>query len=519
MSMSDPRVKTGKRTVTTHNRTAVDEPNLATPPPLPVPSDSGESRRADSPFRNVGDRDLTLMQVSCDVVCACIALPLSLILLSKLSSVPVNAPGKLLTSMRIDSLFPLGVVLALALGGVYRVAHRRLQPSAFLELRELSFGVGCGCVLTLAIGSFLHGTFGTPEPYATQLVLAVIVAVGVITVGRIVLRFFLRRLTTTRVLVVGSGTTADRVMLGVRQEPAMTLVGRAVDGDTVDAGAIGRVTDLPELCRQLQVDRILVAASDQFSAESLDVYRRLQDSVHIAMVPRYYELISWRSRLTDLSGTPFLEIARPHLSAWDRFVKRAFDVCMSSAVLVVMSPLLLVVAVGVKLSSPGPVFFRQVRLGRNAEPFMVTKFRSMTIDAGAAPAGDAESEVDDPDRPLHELRKKNDEAGRVTDFGAFLRRTGIDEIPQFINVFKGDMSIVGPRPFIPSQSNVEGWATRRFEVRPGITGLWQVSGRNDLTHKDLVQLDYLYVASWSLWWDLKIMFETPMTMARGTGAY
>ena len=126
---------------------------------------------------------------------------------------------------------------------------------------------------------------------------------------------------------------------------------------------------------------------------------------------------------------------------------------------------------------------------------------------------------DDPDLPLHELRKKKDETGRVTHFGAFLRRTGIDEIPQFINVFKGDMSIVGPRPFVPDESNVEGWATRRFEVRPGITGLWQVSGRNDLTRKDLVQLDYLYVASWSLWWDLKIMFETPMTMVRGTGAY
>ncbi len=397
------------------------------------------------------------------------------------------------------------------------MAHRRLQPSAFLDLRDLSFGVGCGCVLALAVGAFLHGVFGTPEPYATQLVMAVIVAIAVITVGRIVLRFFLRRLTTTRVLVVGSGTSADRVMLGVRQEPAMTLVGRAVDGDTVDAGAIGKVTDLPELCRQLDVHRILVAASDQSSAESLDVYRRLQDSVHIAMVPRHYELISWRSRLTDLAGMPFLEIARPHLSAWDRFAKRAFDLCISSAVLVAMSPLLLVVAVGVKMSSPGPVFFHQVRLGRNAEPFTVTKFRSMTMDADEA--GDVASETEDPDRPLHEVRKKRDETGRVTKFGAFLRRTGIDEIPQFINVFKGDMSIVGPRPFVPSESNIEGWATRRFEVRPGITGLWQVSGRNDLTRKDLVQLDYLYVASWSLWWDLKIMFETPMTMARGTGAY
>ena len=522
MSISDPKLKSDKRTLKTRDRTTVnavaDEPNLATPPPLPVPHDSDDTRVA-SPARTINDRDLTLMQISCDFVCACIALPLSLLVLSKLSSVSANASGLLLANIKVDSIFPIAVVVALALGGTYRVAHRRLQPSAFLELRELSFGVGCGCVLTLAIGSFLHGAFGMPEPYATQLVMAVIVAIGVITVGRVVLRFFLRTLTTTRVLVVGSGTTADRIMLSVRQEPAMTLVGRAVDGDTVEAGAIGRVMDLPELCRQLDVHRILVAASEQFSAESLDIYRRLQDSVHIAMVPRYFELISWRSRLTDLSGTPFLEIARPHLSAWDSFMKRAFDMCMSSAVLVAMSPLLVVVAVGVKLSSPGPVFFRQVRLGRSAEPFKVIKFRSMTTDTEAAPAADAAPERDDPGLPLHELRKKDDETGRITHFGAFLRRTGIDEIPQFINVFKGDMSIVGPRPFIPRESNVEGWATRRFEVRPGITGLWQVSGRNDLTRNDLVQLDYLYVASWSLWWDLKIMFETPMTMVRGTGAY
>ena len=522
MSSSDPKVKTGRgalgRAIGRQRTPVVDEPSLAAPPPLPEPHDSDDARAA-SPSRTINDRDLTLMQISCDFVCACIALPLSLLVLSRYSSASSNESGRLLANMRVDSLFPIAVVVALALGGTYRVAHRRLQPSAFLELRELSFGVGCGCVLALAIGSFLHGAFGTPEPYVTQLVMAVIVAIGVITVGRVVLRFFLRTLTTTRVLVVGSGLTADRIMLSVRQDPAMTLVGRAVDGDTVDAGAIGRVTDLPELCRQLDVHRILVAANEQFSTGSLDIYRRLQDSVHIAMVPRYFELISWRSRLMDLSGTPLLEIAQPHLSVWDRFMKRAFDLCMSSAVLLAVSPLLLVVAIGVKLSSPGPVFFRQVRLGRSAEPIRVIKFRSMTTGTEAAPAADAVPEKDDHDVPLHELRNKDEETGRITHFGAFLRRTGIDEIPQFINVFKGDMSIVGPRPFIPSQSNVEGWATRRFEVRPGITGLWQVSGRNDLTRNDLVQLDYLYVASWSLWWDLKIMFETPMTMVRGTGAY
>jgi exopolysaccharide biosynthesis polyprenyl glycosylphosphotransferase len=279
------------------------------------------------------------------------------------------------------------------------------------------------------------------------------------------------------------------------------------------------VTDLPVLCKQLDVHRILVASGDQFSNQSLSIYRQLQDSVHIAMVPRYYELVSWRSRLTDLAGMPFLELARPHLSIWDQTTKRAFDLVISSFVLLVTSPLLLVVAIGVKLSSPGPVFFRQTRLGRDQLPFTVTKFRSMTVGSECERSDDVDLEPLDHDRPLHELRKKHDETGRITKFGAFLRKTGIDEIPQFINVFLGDMSVVGPRPFIPSESKVEGWATRRFEVRPGITGLWQVSGRNDLSRTDLVQLDYLYVASWSLWWDLKIMWETPKTMARGTGAY
>ena len=516
MSISESKVGTVEPTAASG---VAGESNFAIPSELSVPRQR-RRRRSTSPYRSISDRELTLMQLSCDFICACIALPIALMLLSVLSSVPTNSPAYFGASLKIDSFFPVAVVLALAFGGVYRVTHRQLQPSAFLEFRELSFGVGCGCVLTLAVGSLFHGMFGTIEPIATQLVTAVIVAVGVISLGRIVLRFFLHALTTTRVLVVGGGQTAERIMMNVRHDPGMTLVGRVVDGDFTDAGAIGQVSDLPDLCRRLDVHRVLVAAGDQFSAESLDTYRELQDFVHIAMVPRYYELISWRSRLTDLGGMPFLEIAQPHMSVWDRCMKRTFDLVISSAVLLVCSPILLLVAIGVKLSSPGPVFFRQVRLGRDAQPFMVTKFRSMTTDpVEPAPSGGAQGDNQTSDRPLHQVRNKHDESWRITRFGAFLRRTGIDEIPQFINVFKGEMSVVGPRPFIPSESHVEGWAVRRFEVRPGITGLWQVSGRNDLTRNDLVQLDYLYVASWSLWWDLKIMFETPKTMARGTGAY
>ena len=121
--------------------------------------------------------------------------------------------------------------------------------------------------------------------------------------------------------------------------------------------------------------------------------------------------------------------------------------------------------------------------------------------------------------PLFELRKKLDEGDRITKIGRLLRKSGLDELPQFFNVLRGDMSIVGPRPFVPNESFLEGWPARRFEVRPGITGLWQVSGRNQLSTDDLRQLDYLYVASWSFWWDLKILFDTPRTMVHGFGAY
>jgi exopolysaccharide biosynthesis polyprenyl glycosylphosphotransferase len=515
MSIFNQRVESAEATAA---NAAVSPPNFAVPvilaEPISSPSHVVNTRR-----QSITDRELTMVQVCADFVLVCIAIPVALLLLSRASTVPANNLHHLLDNIEIDSLFPVAVIASFALGGMYRVTHRRLQPSAFLEIRELCFGVGSGCVLALGMGAFLHVSFGATEPIATQLVMEVIIGVVVISLGRMVLRYFLCALTTTRVLVVGSGKLVDRIMLSVRQDPAMTLIGRASDGDEYDPEAVGRVSDLPRLCNELDVHRILVASPNHVSTESLNTYRQLQESVHIAMVPRYYELVSWRSRLTDLSGMPFLEIARPHLSVWDQFMKRLFDIFISGIFLLVTAPLMLVVAIGVKLSSPGPVFFRQTRLGQGKVPFKVVKFRTMTVERDAKERYPRVAEDGDEYRPLYELHCKSEEFMRITRFGAFLRRTGLDEIPQFINVFKGHMSVVGPRPFIPEESGVAGWGTRRFDVRPGITGLWQVSGRNDLSRSDLVQLDYLYVASWSLWWDLKIMWETPKTMARGTGAY
>jgi lipopolysaccharide/colanic/teichoic acid biosynthesis glycosyltransferase len=208
-----------------------------------------------------------------------------------------------------------------------------------------------------------------------------------------------------------------------------------------------------------------------------------------------------------------IDIAPASLSAGARFCKRSFDLVVSSLILVVLSPLFLVAAILIKATSPGPVFFRQTRTGRDEEPFQVMKFRTMY--EGAEERKGELLHLNEVDGPLFKVV----EDPRVTRLGRFLRRTSIDELPQLINVWKGDMSLVGPRPFVVSEAaEIEGWARKRFEARPGMTGLWQVSGRNELSHLELCRLDYLYVASWSFWWDMQILWQTPATMFKGRGA-
>jgi exopolysaccharide biosynthesis polyprenyl glycosylphosphotransferase len=194
--------------------------------------------------------------------------------------------------------------------------------------------------------------------------------------------------------------------------------------------------------------------------------------------------------------------------------KRLFDTVLAGLLLLVLSPGLLAVAAGVKLTSKGPVLFRQNRVGVNGRPFAMLKFRSMVVDA---------------DGMLAELKARNEGNGvlfklkrdpRVTRFGAFLRRYSLDELPQLVNVVRGEMSLVGPRPPLPSE--VESYdyvAVRRLRLRPGLTGLWQVSGRSDLSWEESLRLDLRYVDNWSMALDLHILFRTWRAVFSGTGAY
>ena len=464
------------------------------------------------------DHEHTAVLVSVDFLAACLALPLSLLVLSGISPAHINSGHMLLHNLAQDALFPVAVVLALAVSGLYRSARRALQPSTFTEMKDLFIGASLGGIVFLAFGAVWHLAFATSEFVVSQLLMAVLAASVLLVVGRALVRAAIARYHTTRVVVVGSGPLEDRIKTYLHIHRGMELVGRVVDADRADEGALGTVRDLPAICQALHIDRIIVGFPDRGAAESVGIYRALQDQVHIAIVPRYFELISWRSRMTDLCGLPMLEVASPNLSRWDRFVKRSFDLVVATLTLLLLSPLLLGVAVAVRVTSPGPVFFRQDRLGRGQEPFRIYKFRTMYVEEDAV-AAQAVHPSSRSDVPLHELRDKASKADRITPIGSFLRRTGLDEMPQFFNVLRGNMSVVGPRPFVSEETELEGPSARRFEVRPGITGLWQVSGRNELSLEDLRQLDYLYVASWSMWSDLKIVWDTPRTMVQATGAF
>jgi exopolysaccharide biosynthesis polyprenyl glycosylphosphotransferase len=239
----------------------------------------------------------------------------------------------------------------------------------------------------------------------------------------------------------------------------------------------------------------------------------LNDRVAISIVPRYFELLTWRSGVKEIAGLALIDVAPARLNLGSRIAKRSCDIVIGTVLLIFSVPALTVAAIAIKTTSPGPVLFRQQRIGKAGKPFTVYKLRTMTANAEHEQADlAADSQADG----LFKLQADP----RITRVGRFLRRSSLDEVPQLWNVLRGDMALVGPRPFVASESSsINGFAQRRFEVRPGLTGLWQVSGRSNLTFDELQRLDYLYVASWSLWWDLRILWNTPARVLRGHGAY
>ncbi len=453
--------------------------------------------------------------LAADVIGLAIASFLGPLLVSSVSNNPASAPDHEWTVYAFNlAVIPLFIAVFAAYG-LYRGITRRISKSIFADLRNILHALMISGFAYAIIGYGAKVTFHDQSLSVAKIVAMCLVALMTVPLCRAVAFALLGRsgYATVPVIVVGTGKLAQTVASHLRAHSSVQFVGFVDDNPLGRRDVLGELEDLPRLCQEYGVARVVVCFSRTHPERTTEMLKGMAGKVGVSIVPRYYELITGRSHVEDLFGLPMLDIPPSSLSGAARFLKRTFDLVVSSISLLLISPLLVVCAVLIKLTSPGSVFFRQARTGRDEKTFFVLKFRTMYRDAEAR-----RHEVDhlnEMDGPLFKVT--NDP--RVTRVGRFLRRTSLDEIPQLINVWKGDMSLVGPRPFAVAESaEIEGWARKRFEVRPGMTGLWQVSGRNELSHLELCRLDYLYVASWSFWWDLQILWQTPSTVFKGRGA-
>ncbi|MEI8147978.1 MAG: exopolysaccharide biosynthesis polyprenyl glycosylphosphotransferase [Actinomycetes bacterium] len=467
--------------------------------------------------RGITSRRYTASLVLVDYFSAWTGFILGLALLNLVTRNAFNRWSYIDYNLRHAFWYPIGVVIGMALTSGYRVSRRSPTQNAFTDFKELAMATSFGGFLAMSISYVAHHFTQWEIQVPTQIIVGVVATTFVIATMRALLRAIVLSQRPVRMAVIDDGATYQRIATHLHLQRGITLYGRIAMDPSDTEGTIGNIAEIEQLAEDFHLDRVFFGSINAITPEIAFWYRRTTELVDTALVPRMFELLSWRSRLTDMSGLPLLEMAPRHVSRFDRAFKRCFDVSVATVLLILTLPISLVIALLIKLTTRGPVFFSQERLGHNRKPFTILKFRTMNV----APAKSPEAiSAPNENAPLYVIRGKLQETNRRTWIGSFIRKVGLDEIPQFLNVIMGSMSIVGPRPFIVSESDIQDpHYARRFDVRPGITGLWQVSGRNNLTSEELRQLDYLYVSAWSMWWDMKICFDTPRAMLRGLGAY
>jgi exopolysaccharide biosynthesis polyprenyl glycosylphosphotransferase len=321
-----------------------------------------------------------------------------------------------------------------------------------------------------------------------------------------------------RAVLVGTGKHIEAVAHALTDSgQRLELVGYISLNPRPDNGltSLGPLDDLPEILERHRVDEVIIADPDfpQDRAVAL-VDDSHQRGVTVRVAPSTMEILTHRAELVPGQSVPLFELRPPVFEGIDYAVKRTFDVVGASLALLALSPLLIVIAAAVKLTSRGPLIFRSRRPGIGGRPFDCLKFRTMRT--GADTMQDELEEMNEADGPLFKIRRDP----RLTVVGSILRRFSLDELPQLINVLRGEMSIVGPRP-LPQRDfdRLEDWHKKRYLVLPGMTGLWQVSGRSELDFDDLVRLDFLYLERWSVFLDLTIILKTIPAVIKGEGAF
>jgi exopolysaccharide biosynthesis polyprenyl glycosylphosphotransferase len=324
-------------------------------------------------------------------------------------------------------------------------------------------------------------------------------------------------------LVLGAGEMGQTLVNKMLQDQGLGYrVAGFLDDDPIKIGkhyhgvpVLGDLSQVKSNILKYMIVEVIIASTRIPAEKVLDIITECEKyGVEFKLVPGILELIASRVDVDELAGIPLLSVSEIRLKGLNAFIKRATDILLSATGIVALSPLLLVFAALVKLTSAGPVFFVQERIGREGKEFGMYKFRSMVKDADQLLTQiEHLSEVEG-----HLFKMKADP--RMTPLGRFMRRFSIDELPQLFNVFLGDMSLVGPRPPLSREVvKYNSWHMKRLRARPGITGLWQVSGRSLLPFEDMVRLDIYYIENWSLWMDAKLLLRTIPVVLLGSGAY
>ena len=396
----------------------------------------------------------------------------------------------------------------------------RKTYKALDELQTLIVTIG---VFWLSVAGMLYFSFrGTSRVlilYAVgiSLLLSVLWRVGM----RVLFRVQQRRLAReTRVLIVGAGVVGDRVaeMIVDYQWTGLQLVGYLDDDPQkrmVNRSVLGTLDDVERIIREEHINDVILALPPSAHQRLNMVVSCLHEMpVNVRIIPDYFSLALYRATVEDFGGIPMINLRDPALNDYQRLVKRAFDLTVGTLITLITLPVMALVALAIKIDSPGPILFRQKRIGQNGQVFNMLKFRSMVVNAEALQ--DQITQVDEEGNVIHKVK----DDPRVTRVGRFIRRWSLDELPQFFNVIKGELSLVGPRPEMPwLVDEYASWQRKRFAVPQGITGWWQVNGRSDKTMHLHTDEDLYYIQNYSLWLDLYILFKTPWAILRGKGAY
>jgi exopolysaccharide biosynthesis polyprenyl glycosylphosphotransferase len=414
----------------------------------------------------------------------------------------------------------VGLIAILAWRRLYTI---RLTGSWFRQ----AWTIIVSCTIGLAV---LIAYFFVFQPTSSSRLLVPFmwaIAIVMLCLGRLVVSgimgiLYRMGLGETRLLIVGSGRLGKTIMQHIAANPNLgySLVGFLHDlneppSDFGRFKMLGTLDDLGTVIRTMQIDEVIIALPAQmhhYAVRTVKMCERLGTS--FKLVPDLYELSLSRIDMEAIEGIPLISIRQVSLNKIQRTIVRMIDIGVAVLVLGLGLPIWLCIALAIKLTSPGPIIFKQARVGLNGQIFYMRKFRSMYKDADRRLA--ALMAQNEAQGPLFKMKKDP----RVTPVGRFIRSTSLDEIPQMISVFKGDMSLVGPRPALPTEvARYEEWQRGRLAIKPGLTGLWQVRGRSDISFDEGVLMDLYYIENWSLRLYLQILLRTIPAVLLRRGAY